>query len=109
MRVARGETLSHVQVDWETPAGIRTVMVSGTTITLAGGARVGVVTFEDVTDLESARRRSSLLAEELRVIVDGVAEGTEIALADPTRRAGAAPAAPAAGPAIPAAAPGGRR
>ena len=42
-------------------------------------------------------------------IVDGVAEGTEIALADPTRRAGAASTPAPAGPAIPAAAPGGRR
>jgi HlyD family secretion protein len=42
-------------------------------------------------------------------IVDGVAEGTEIALADPARRAGTASTPAPAGPAIPAAAPGGRR
>jgi len=46
---------------------------------------------------------------ETSAIVDGVAEGTEIALADPTRRAGAASTPAPAGPAMPAAAPGGRR
>ena len=41
------------------PAALRTVLVSGTTITLDGGRRVTVVTFEDVTELEGARRRST--------------------------------------------------
>ena len=59
VRAARGETLSHVQVDWETAAGMYTVVVSGTTITLAGGRQIAVVTFEDVTELESSRRRAS--------------------------------------------------
>jgi HlyD family secretion protein len=46
---------------------------------------------------------------ELSAVVEGVAEGTEIALADPSRR-GAATSKPAAtGPALPAAASGGRR
>ena len=35
VRVARGETLSNVQLDWDTPDGLRTVLVSGTTLTLA--------------------------------------------------------------------------
>ena len=78
VRAARGETLSHVQVDWETPAGMRTVVVSGTTITLAGGRRIAVVTFEDVTELESSRRRASLLADELRVMLDGVADAITV-------------------------------
>ncbi len=45
---------------------------------------------------------------ETSAVVEGVGEGTEIALADPSRRAGAAGAA-RTGPAIPTAAPGGRR
>src|SRR5258705_10979936 len=49
VRAARGETLSRVQVDWEAPEGVRTVLASGTTIALAGERRVTVVTFEDVT------------------------------------------------------------
>src|SRR3954471_24683428 len=74
VRAARGETLDHVQVDWDTPDGVRTVLASGTTIELTGGRRVTVVTFEDVTQLERARRRSSLIADELRVMLDNVAD-----------------------------------
>ena len=50
----------------------------GTTITLAGGRRIAVVTFEDVTELESSRRRASLLADELRVMLDGVADAITV-------------------------------
>jgi PAS domain-containing protein len=78
VRAARGETVSHVRVDWETPGGMYTVVVSGTTIMLGGGRRITVVTFEDVTELESARRRASLLADELRVMLDGVADAITV-------------------------------
>ncbi len=78
VRAARGEVLSHVQVDWDTPGGLRTVLVSGSTISLDGGRRVTVVTFEDVTALEGARRRSSLLADELRVVLDNVADAITV-------------------------------
>ncbi len=77
-RVARGETLSNVQLDWDTPEGLRTVLVSGTTLTLAEERKVGVVTFEDVTELESGRRRASLLAEELEAMLDGVADAITV-------------------------------
>jgi HlyD family secretion protein len=46
---------------------------------------------------------------ETSAVVEGVAEGTAIALADPSRRAGVAGTSAPAGPVIPAAAPGGRR
>ena len=54
------------------------MLVSGTTIALAGGRSVTVVTFEDVTELEVARRRSSLLADELRVMLDDVADAITV-------------------------------
>jgi PAS domain-containing protein len=78
VRAARGETLSHVQVDWDTPEGVRTVHASGTTITLDGGRQVTVVTLEDVTQLEAARRRSSVIADELRVMLDNVADAITV-------------------------------
>ena len=78
VRAARGERLEHVQVDWDTPSGLRSVLVSGSTIALGGGRRVTVVTFEDVTTLEGARRRSSLLADELRVMLDNVADAITV-------------------------------
>lgn len=78
VRAARGEKLDHVQVDWDTPDGIKTVLVSGSTIELDGGRQVTVVTFEDVTQLEEARRRSSLVADELRVMLDNVADAITV-------------------------------
>jgi len=77
-RVARGETLSNTQIDWDTPDGLKTVLVSGTTLTLGSRQRVGVVTFEDVTRLESGRRRASVLADELEVMLDGVADAITV-------------------------------
>src|SRR4051794_6574670 len=82
LRIARGETLSNVQIDWETVDGLRTVLVSGTTVTINGGQRVGVVTFEDVTKLESGRRRASVLASELEVMLDGVADAITVQAPD---------------------------
>jgi hypothetical protein len=46
---------------------------------------------------------------ESSAVIEGVPEGTAIALADPSRRAGAGSTPAATGPAMPAAAPGGRR
>jgi serine phosphatase RsbU (regulator of sigma subunit)/PAS domain-containing protein len=78
VRAARGEVVQNVQVDWDTPEGVFTVLVSGSTIALEGARRVTVVTFEDVTALEGARRRSSLLADELRVMLDNVADAITV-------------------------------
>ena len=78
VRAARGERLEHVQVDWDTPSGLRSVLVSAFTIALDADRRVTVVTFEDVTSLEGARRRSSLLADELRVMLDNVADAITV-------------------------------
>jgi serine phosphatase RsbU (regulator of sigma subunit)/PAS domain-containing protein len=62
-RVAAGERLENVQVDWETPAGMRSLMASGETITPPGERPVAVLTFEDVTELEASRRRADALSE----------------------------------------------
>jgi PAS domain S-box-containing protein len=61
-RVARGERLSEVLVDWRAPGGQRSLSVAGDTVRFAGGELVAVLTFEDVTALETARRRSTTLA-----------------------------------------------
>ena len=78
VRAARGETIANLAVDWDTGDGLRTVLVSATTLTLAGGLGVTVVTFDDVTELESGRRRASLLASELEVMLDGVADAITV-------------------------------
>jgi hypothetical protein len=75
----------------------------GTVVFVRGGASGGSVGGFTPTPVKVRART------ELSAVVEGVAEGTEIALADPSRR-GAASSKPAAtGPAVPAAAPGGRR
>ena len=63
VRAARGERFEDVPVEWVTPAGRRSIVVSAHTVPLGGVGDVALVTFEDVTELEAARRRASLLAE----------------------------------------------
>ena len=57
-RAARGERLERVPVEWATASGRRSLVVSSGPV---GGAVL--VTLEDVTELQSARRRESLLAD----------------------------------------------
>src|SRR4051794_26416149 len=57
-RVARGERLAGEQIDWESHA----LIVNGGTVVMPDGERVGMVTVEDVTEIEGARRRSAVLA-----------------------------------------------
>src|SRR5215210_3107920 len=63
VRAARGDQFENVAVDWVTPAGRRSIVVSGRTVSLGAAGEVALVTFEDVTELEAARRHSSLLAD----------------------------------------------
>ena len=63
VRAARGERFQNVAVDWVTPAGRRSIVVSAHTVSLAEIGDVALVTFEDVSELESGRRRAALLAE----------------------------------------------
>jgi serine phosphatase RsbU (regulator of sigma subunit)/PAS domain-containing protein len=62
-RVAGGERFTNLPVTWETPAGTRSLVASGATIVPPGSPPVAVLAFEDVTDLEAARRRTDALAE----------------------------------------------
>ena len=63
VRAARGERFKNVPVDWVTPAGRRSIVVSAHTVTLGEAGDVALVTFEDVTELEASRRRAALLAD----------------------------------------------
>ncbi len=63
VRAARGERLDGVHVDWISPGGRRSLLVSADTVALPGVPAVVVITFEDVTELEAARRRAALLAD----------------------------------------------
>ncbi len=81
LRVARGETLTNVQYDWDTDGRLRTVLVSGTTVT-AGTRQLALICFEDVTELESGRRRASVQADELEVMLDGIADAVTVQAPD---------------------------
>ncbi len=64
VRAAGGESFQNVPVDWVTPAaGRRSIVVSANTVPLGEAGEVALLTFEDVTELQAARRRSTLLAE----------------------------------------------
>jgi PAS domain S-box-containing protein len=73
VRAARGETFANVHLDWETPGGLRSLVVAGDTIALPEGA-VTVVTFEEVTDVERARRLAQRARDDLEAILGGVAD-----------------------------------
>jgi multidrug resistance efflux pump len=76
----------------------------GTVVFVRGGIGGGTVGGFTPTPVKVLGRT------ETSAVVDGVAEGSVIALADPSRRAGAASSSPtASGPAVPGAAPGGGR
>ena len=52
-RVARGERIASEPIDWDA----RTLVVSGGGVVMPDGERVGMVTIDDVTEIEGARRR----------------------------------------------------
>ena len=62
-RAASGERLHQVPVDWDTSSGRRSALVSAGTVALPGVGGVAVMSFEDVTELQAARRHTALLAE----------------------------------------------
>jgi len=62
-RVAAGERFTNLRVDWETPAGVRSLVASGDTIVPPGSPPVAVLTFEDITELEANRRRTDALTD----------------------------------------------
>jgi serine phosphatase RsbU (regulator of sigma subunit)/PAS domain-containing protein len=62
-RAAAGERFTNVRVDWDTPAGTRSLIASGDTIVPPASPPVAVLTFEDVTELEAAHRRAGALAD----------------------------------------------
>jgi PAS domain S-box-containing protein len=74
LRIARREPFSRLQLDWTTPDGVRTVLASGEMTRLGDGTEVGVVTFEDVTELEAERRSARESRDEVQAMLGGVAD-----------------------------------
>src|SRR6266545_1566288 len=62
-RVAAGDRIAAEQLDWDSPAGPLTLVVNGGTVVMPDGEHVGMLTIDDVTEIERARRRVAVLAE----------------------------------------------
>ena len=84
VRAARGERLRSVPVDWESPTGRHSLLVSADTVALPGAEPVVVVTFEDVSELQHARRRALAAELEIGAILGGVADAITAQAADGT-------------------------
>ena len=74
MRAARGERVRGTLVTCDTPRGERTLRVSAETIEGPDGAAATLVTCEDVTELRAAQLGERLVADDLRSILEGVAD-----------------------------------
>jgi PAS domain S-box-containing protein len=66
VRAARGERLEGVEVDWHTPDGVRSLVVSSHSVPAVFGRQEGavVVSFEEVTDLRAREERHARLYED---------------------------------------------
>ena len=69
VRAARGDRIRGATITCDTPRGVRTLRVSAETV---GG--VALVTSEDVTELRAAQRGERLVADDLRSILEGIAD-----------------------------------
>jgi PAS domain S-box-containing protein len=74
VRAAHGERLRGTTVTCDTPRGARTLRVSAETVTPPDGPPVAVVTCEDVTELRAAQLGERLVADDLRAIIEGIAD-----------------------------------
>ena len=74
MRAARGERFRGATVTCDTPRGARTLRVSAETVQPPDGPPVALVTCEDVTELRAAQLGERLVADDLRSILEGIAD-----------------------------------
>ena len=74
VRAARGERLRGTLVTCDTPRGARTLRVSTETVQPLDGPPVTMVTCEDVTELRAAQLGERLVGDDLRSIIEGIAD-----------------------------------
>ena len=74
VRAARGERLRGAMVTCDTPRGARMLRVSAETVQPPDGPPVALVTCEDVTELRAAQLGERLVADDLRSILEGIAD-----------------------------------
>jgi len=74
VRAARGERVRGTMVTCPTTRGERTLRATAQAVTAPDGAPAMLVSFEDVTELRAAQLGERLVAEDLRAILEGVAD-----------------------------------
>jgi PAS domain S-box-containing protein len=74
LRAARGERVRGTMVTCQTPRGERTLRATSQPITAPDGSAAVLVSFEDVTELRAAQLGERLVADDLRAILEGVAD-----------------------------------
>jgi PAS domain S-box-containing protein len=74
VRAARGERVRGTMVSWQTPRGERTLRATAQAVTAPDGAPAALVSFEDVTELRAAQLGERLVGDDLRAILEGVAD-----------------------------------
>jgi PAS domain S-box-containing protein len=77
VRIARGESVDGLELDWHTPHGRRALLVRSATIPLADAPAAVVISFDDVTD----RKRAEAERTESLGLVDALFAGAPIGLA----------------------------
>jgi PAS domain S-box-containing protein len=74
VRAARGERVRGTLVSWQTPRGERTLRATAQVVATPDGAPAALVSFEDVTELRAAQLGERLVGDDLRAILEGVAD-----------------------------------
>ena len=74
LRAARGERVRGTMVSCQTPRGERTLRATSQPITAPDGSAAVLMSFEDVTELRAAQLGERLVADDLRAILEGVAD-----------------------------------
>jgi PAS domain S-box-containing protein len=74
VRAARGERVRGTMVTCPTTRGERTLRATAQAVTAPDGAPVMLVSFEDVTELRAAQLGERLVGDDLRAILEGVAD-----------------------------------
>jgi PAS domain S-box-containing protein len=74
VRAARGGRVRATMVGCQTPRGERTLRATAQPVVAPGGEPAVLVSFEDVTELRAAQLGERLVADDLRAILEGIAD-----------------------------------
>ncbi|MEH1914223.1 PAS domain S-box protein [Nostoc sp.] len=71
VRVARGERLNGFEVDWHTPAGVRSLLVFADTLPgMHGHPATCILVFQEISNLKAAQKALSLSYKRLKLLFD---------------------------------------